>query len=377
MVKSPILQQRLRNQRLLGSPLKTPQDVVSWLGAVQAQDYSGAKWGLGLRGRSFTEQAVDRAFDEGRLLRTHLLRPTWHFVAPADLRSFLSISGPRVQALNAYYYRKFELEARHFVTSHAAIEKALRGRRFLTRAELATVLAKAQIGAQGARLAAIVMHAELEGLICSGPRRGKQFTYALVDERVPRGRVLPPDEALAELTRRYFRSHGPATIKDFVWWSGLTVAQAKAGMAALQPALKRVDVGGLCYWVVPTSVPAGPSKASTTYLLPNYDEFLIAYKDRDEVLAHRRALAAPPPPQEDSPHHVIVDGQLAGSWRRVPRPSAVQVEVSLFVRQPSARHQRELAAAGRRLSTFLDRPVSLATSTGRRPHGERRIDAHG
>ena len=136
MVKSPILQQRLRNQRLLGNPLNTPEDVVSWLGAVQAQDYSGAKWALGLRGRSFSDEAVDRAFDEGRILRTHLLRPTWHFVAPADLRSFLAISGPRVQAFNAYYYRKFELEARHFVKSHAAIEQALQGRRFLTRAEL-------------------------------------------------------------------------------------------------------------------------------------------------------------------------------------------------------------------------------------------------
>ncbi len=377
MVKSLILQQRLRNQRLLGNPLNTPEDVVSWLGAVQAQDYSGVKWALGLRGRSFSDEAVDRAFDEGRILRTHLLRPTWHFVAPADLRSFLAISGPRVQAFNGYYYRKFELEARHFVKSHAAIEKALQGRRFLTRAELSVVLAKARIVARGTRLAAIVMHAELEGLICSGPRRGKQFTYALMDERVPRRKVLPPDEALAELTRRYFRSHGPATIKDFVWWSGLTVAQAKTGMAAIQPALRRVDAGGLCYWVVPTSAPAGPSKASTTYLLPNYDEFLIAYKDRDEVLAHRRARADQPPPLENSPHHVIVDGLLAGSWRRVPRPSAVQIDVNLFVRKPSARHQRELAAAGRRLSTFLDRPVRMATSTGRRPHGERRIDAHG
>jgi hypothetical protein len=377
MVKSPILQQRLRNQRLLGNPLNTPEAVVSWLGAVQAQDYAGAKWGLGLRGRSFSDEAVDRAFDEGRILRTHLLRPTWHFVAPADLRSFLAISGPRVQAFNAYYYRRFELEARHFVKSHAAIEQALQGRRFLTRAELSTVLAVARIDARGTRLAAVVMHAELEGLICSGPRRGKQFTYALMDERVPRGRVLPPDEALVELTRRYFRSHGPATIKDFVWWSGLTVAQAKTGIAAIEPALRRVDVGGLCYWVVPTSAPAGPSRTSTTYLLPNYDEFLIAYKDRDEVLAHRRALADQPPPLENSPHHVIVDGLLAGSWRRVPRPSAVQVDVNLFVRKPSARHQRELAAAGRRLSTFLDRPVRVATSTGRRPHGERRIDAHG
>ncbi len=234
MVKSLILRQRLHNQRLAGNvPSIRRRTSCRGMARSRRRIIRAPSGRLGCAARLSRDEAVDRAFDEGRILRTHLLRPTWHFVAPADLRSFLSISGPRVQAFNAYYYRKFELEARQFVKSHAAIEKALQGRRYLTRAELSSVLAKARIDARGTRLAAVVMHAELEGLICSGPRRGKQFTYALMDERVPRRRVLPPDEALAELTRRYFRSHGPATIKDFVWWSGMTVAQAKAGMAAI------------------------------------------------------------------------------------------------------------------------------------------------
>jgi len=360
MVKSPILQQRLRNQRLVGNGLPTPTDVVSWLGAVQAQDYAGAKWGLGLRGQSFTDQEVDCAFDEGRILRTHILRPTWHFVTPADIRSFLSLSGPRVQAFNAYYYRQYGLDARQLVKCHATIEKALRGRRFLTRSELATRLATARIEASGPRLAAVVMHAELEGLICSGPRRGKQFTYALMDERVPRTRVKSPDQVLADLTRRYFTSHGPATVKDFVWWSGLTVAQAKAGMAAIAGDLRPLQNHTLTYWAIANGDRALRPRAST-YLLPNYDEFLIAYKDRGEVVTHRRAVSYRPS-LDDPPHPVIVDGLLAGSWRRVTTGSSLQVKVRLFAPLAATRQQRELAAAGRRLSTFLNLPVALAMS---------------
>lgn len=361
MVKSPILRQRLFNQRLAGNGLRQPEDVVAWLGAVHAQDYSGAKWGLAMRGQSFTDEALDRAFDEGRILRTHILRPTWHFVAPVDLRSFLSISGPRVQSLNAYYYRQFEVDARLLVKSHAAIAVALSGRRYLTRSELSQALAKTRINVQGQRLAAIVMHAELEGLICSGPRRGKQFTYALMDERVARMRVKPHDEVQAELTRRYFRSHGPATVKDFVWWSGLKVAQAKAGMAAIEGDLERIEKNGLTYWTVPTNEALAGSLAAT-YLLPNYDEFLIAYRDREEVLSHRRTVTYRPPAMEEPPHHVICDGVLAGSWRRVVKGLDTHIDVKLFVPIKSTRHQRELKAARGRLSTFLGSPVTMAVS---------------
>ena len=359
MVKSPILKRRLFNQRLAGNGLRRPEDVVSWLGAVQAQDYTGAKWALGMRGQSITEKAVDRAFDEGRILRTHILRPTWHFVAPADLRSFLSVSGPRVQAFNAYYYRKYEVDARLLIKCYAAIGVALSGRRYLTRQELSLVLAKARIDVRDVRLAAVVMFAELEGLICSGPRRGKQFTYALMDERVPRSRIEPADQVLADLTRRYFRSHGPATIKDYVWWSGLTVAQAKRGMSSIERDLQRIEKDGLTYWATSDGERDGRPTAST-YLLPNYDEFLIAYKNRDEVIAHRGAVVLRPPSIEEPPHHVILDGQLAGSWRRVVKGPDLHVNVKLFTGKPSTRHRRELRAAGRRLSTFLNVPVKMA-----------------
>ena len=226
-----LVRERLRNQSLAVSRLRTPGEVVAWLGAAQAQDYAGAKWALGLRAKGLTDAAVEQAFDEGAILRTHILRPTWHFVAPADIRWMLALSAPRVHAVNAYAYRTFELDAAVLARSRAALERALAGGRQLTRLELAKVLQRAGVQADGPRLAHVMMHAELDAVICSGARRGKQFTYALLEERAPRAKVLPRDEALAELTRRYFASHGPATLRDYVWWSGLTARDARAGMA--------------------------------------------------------------------------------------------------------------------------------------------------
>jgi hypothetical protein len=212
-----LLHQRLCNQRLRQADFRTPAEIVSWLGAVQSQDFNGAKWALGLRSRALSDADVDRAFDAGAILRTHLLRPTWHFVAPADIRWLLSLTAPRVNAVSAYYYRQHELDARTFVRSQAAFERALQGGKQLTRTELSTALTRVGISATGPRLALLVMRAELDALICSGPRHGKQFTYALLEERVPQARTLTKAEALEALTGRYLASHGPATERDYMW----------------------------------------------------------------------------------------------------------------------------------------------------------------
>jgi len=217
MKERDLVRRRLTNHRLERSEFRKPADVVQWLGAVQAQDYAGAKWALGLRAKGLTDADVDRAFDEGTILRTHILRPTWHFVTPADIRWMLALTFRRVHAANAHTYREFELNASVFRRSRKAIERELRGGKDRTRAELASVLRRAGIAAKGIRLAALMIDAELEGVIVSGPRRGTQFTYALVEERAPRGRTVDREEALAELTTRYFSSHGPATLRDYAW----------------------------------------------------------------------------------------------------------------------------------------------------------------
>ncbi len=234
-----LLARRLKNQRLSQTSFRKPEDVVAWLGAVQAQEYPGARWALGLRAKGLTDAAVERAFDDGRILRTHVMRPTWHFVTPADIRWLLALTSPRVHAASAYIYRQTGLDPAGLKRSRVIFERALRDRVHLTRAELGAALARGGLVAAGLRLASFVMHAELEGVICSGPRRGKQFTYALLDERAPGARTLDRDQSLAEIVRRFFTSHGPATVRDFVWWSGLTVRDAQAGIEMVKPPLAR------------------------------------------------------------------------------------------------------------------------------------------
>lgn len=298
---------------------------------VQAQDYLGAKWAVGLRTKSITDGDVERAFDEGAILRTHVLRPTCHFVAPEDIRWMLALTAPRIRAANAYTYRKYELDRDVFRRSRKTLERALRGGKERTRSELASALRREGVAAEGIRLAALMIEAELEGVVVSGPRRGRRFTYALLEERAPQGAALPREEALAELTRRYFSSHGPATLSDYAWWSGLTMGDAKRGIEVVEPALAREDLDGRAYWFVQSKAPA--ERASTSaHLLPNYDEYLIAYKDRGPVTgASARDVFS---------HSLVIDGRLAGNWRRTLRKDSVLADVPSVPAPQSGGRQR-------------------------------------
>jgi winged helix DNA-binding protein len=353
-----LIRRRLANQRLTRSSLRKPADVVAWLGAVQAQDYAGARWALGQRAPGLTDAAVEAAFDEGAILRTHFMRPTWHFVTPADIRWMVALTAPRVHAVSAFYYRKSGLDRDVFKRSRRALEGALQGGKHLTRDELASVLRRARIPSDGLRRSYLMMQAELDQVICSGARRGKQFTYALFDERVPTARVLKRDEALAELTRRYFTSHGPATVRDFVWWSGLTVRDAKAGLDMLGPTLVRKVVGELTYWFAPSRSVARPASPSA-HLLPNYDEYLIAYKDRGQAVPASGSEAARA--NLSIPHHLIVDGRLTGGWKRTLDAGSLRVEVHAYRRLTPA-ESRALAAAASRYEAFMNMKVTLSIS---------------
>jgi hypothetical protein len=351
---------RLRNQRIAGPPAATAQEIVSWLGAVQAQEFRPAKWALGLRSAQATEAAVDRELDAGRILRTHILRPTWHFVSAADIRWMLSVSGPRVQAINSYYYKKAGVTARVAARAHTVFARALEGTA-LTRLELSARLEKERIGALGQMLAHVVMHAELEGIICSGPRRGKQSTYMLLDERVPPTKVLAREEALAELARRYFTSHGPAKVQDFVWWSGMTVRDTKIALEALAGDIVAETFDGETYWMARSSkdrlAKTRTRDAGVVDLLPIYDEYLIAYRDR-------RALVETARPGETREHDVfahylMIDGTVCGTWRR--RDVKDRIEIALTPYRPLTRvQQRAARAATDRLARFAARPVGLS-----------------
>lgn len=360
MQEQNILEQRLSNQHLAGNPLATAAEVVGWLGAVQAQDYAGAKWALGQRMHAADETLVDQAFNDGTILRTHIMRPTWHFVTPADIRWLLELTAPRVNVVNGYMYRQFELDDALFARSNQIIADALVGGRFLTRSELGKVLEKGGITASGIRLGYIIHRAELDAVVCSGPRRGKQFTYALLDERAPQAKSLPYDEALAELTKRYFTSHGPAAVEDFAWWSGLTKRQARQGLEMVGDILIQERVGEKDYWLVPNqSLVKEPSP--TAYLLPNYDEYLISYRDSSPVLDPAQAHMI----ETSNPiftHFLIIDGRMLGTWRRDFTKDTATITLKRF--KPLSDAQEEsIRIAAARLGEFMGLAVALKSTS--------------
>lgn len=354
-----LIAERLHNQQLIRSSKKDPCEVVASLGAIQAQDFSAAKWAIGLRAPGCHDGAVEDAFNDGRILRTHVLRPTWHLVAAADIRWMLALTAPRVHAANAYYYKRSDLDAKVFARSCAMIARVLEGGQYKTRPELAVALKRAKVAADGLKLAYIVMHAELEGVITSGPRRGKQFTYALLSERAPGARLLDGDEALAELAGRYFTSHGPATVRDFAWWSGLTVSDAQRGIDAVTPKLRRETIDGRVYWG-PAARPARAAKGCLALLLPNHDEYLIAYKDRSPVIDSSRTAANLVARSNGAfPHHLVIDGRLEGSWRRAIAGNSVAVEVAPYDPLTPAQTRAVMNAVDC-YGEFLGLPASLS-----------------
>jgi hypothetical protein len=346
LTPSDIIRLRLANQRLTRTTFRTAADVVSWFGAVQGQEYPAASWALALRAKGLTLADVDQAFDEGAILRTHVMRPTWHFVTPADIRWLLALTGPRVQRMMASYHPKYGLDARVLGRAREVMARALAGGTSLTRAEVSAVLTRARIAHDRMALMFILLDAELDLLICSGPRRGREFTYMLVEDRVPPAPVVTRDEALTELARRYFAAHGPATLKDFVWWSGLRTGDARAGIAALGQRLATAVVDGLTYWWRPAA--SVPPAAKGVLLLPVYDEYVIGYKERGLIMVAGDHVFA---------NSLFVDGRLVGSWRRAPRAVTLQLAARrLLTRAEDRLVQREV----KRQSTFAGVSITIA-----------------
>ena len=357
MTPAALLQLRLHNQHLL-APRRTPLDVVRSLGALQSQDFPSACWAIGQRTTGLVQADVLRAFDEGRIVRTHVLRPTWHFVDPADLRWMLRLTGPRVQAIAAAYYRNKGLDARMLARSRTVLAKELQKRRYRTRNELAAAFAKSRLPVEPLAVSFLMMDAELTSLVCSGPKRGAQFTYALVDERIPATKALDGEAALAELTRRYFSSHGPATARDFAWWSGLTQRDARAGLAQ-NGQFESATIEGLTYWFAPPAAQPPRRSRPVAHLLPNYDEYLGSYRDRALVGDH--AVRGDPGAARAMPHGLVIDGQLAGGWRRTPSTTGADVAVQPARRLRSVEIEAVESAAAE-YGRFTGMPVRLSVS---------------
>ena len=365
-----IVRLRLRNQRLAGppadaAPLRTAADVVAWMGAVQAQEYPYARWSVGQRANGVPgDAAVDAALARGDIVRTHVMRDTWHFVTRSDARWLLRLTGPRIQARNGTMYRKIGLDAAQLAKTDALLADVLSGGVQLTRRALADELAQRGLVVEGFRLGYILMHAELEEVICSGARQGKHHTYALFDDRVPPAAPFDRDRALAEAVRRFFTSHGPATVKDFTWWSYLTVADARRGLDLVGDEFVSIEVDGRTYWSAAGDTGAAPRRGTPrAHLLQVYDEYVIAYRESRDILDVDQLAGRLPGGQVMFLHAVILDGQVIGHWRRQITKTAVVVETQIL-RPLSKAETAAVEVAVTRHAAFVGLPADWVSAYG-------------
>jgi hypothetical protein len=328
MNQSDISNIRLHNQQLTANNLLTVKELVGWMGAMQAQDYIQAKWAIGVRMPQLTEKQIETAFNQGEIIRTHLMRPTWHFVSADDIYWLLEFTAKQIKSITKSRNRDLELNEATFKKSQEILVKVLEGNRSLTREEICSNLNQNGINTDGQRAPHILMEAEIDGIICSGGMQAKKQTYALLAERVPVKKTYSKEEALALLAKKYFTSHGPATLPDFIWWSGLPVADARKALEMNKTSLISETIENDTYWFTDsTKLPSSPP--DSVYLLPAFDEYLISYKNRSAAITadhHSKAISN----NGIFRPIVVVNGQTTGLWKRTFKKDIVIIETEHF-----------------------------------------------
>jgi hypothetical protein len=358
MADVDIARARLFRQGIADPTFEAPAQVVAHLGAVQAQDYPAALWAVGLRTAGATWAEVERAIAQRQIVRTWPMRGTLHFVAPADVRWLLELLTPRIVAGMASRHRQLGLEAADFARGRELAGRALEGGEQLTRAEMYDGFERGGVSPAGQRGIHILGVLAQQGLICFGPHRGKQPTFVLLEEWVPKARRLEREEALAELAKRYFSGHGPATLQDFVWWSGLKVADARAGLDAVAAELAQETVDGATYWsprdfVKPREAPPA------VHLLPAFDEYLVGYKDRSAALDPAHSQTIQPGGNGIFSPVIVRDGEVVGVWRRAIQKNTLEITAKPFAKLGAA-EAGAFAAAAERYGRFLDLRVAVS-----------------
>jgi hypothetical protein len=342
-----IARERMVGLDVWGGSVPDPGAVVADLVAMQAQEHPYARWSVGQRCGA-SASVVDAAYDAGDFLRTHVLRPTWHYAAPADLRWLLQLSGPRINATAARRYAELELDVRTRRRATDFIVAAV-AEQPMTRRELADMLERKGISPREQRMPYLLIHAELHLAVCSGPMHGTQHTYLPFDDRVPPGPEYSEDEALAELARRWFTTRGPASLRDFAWWAGLPAEPARRALASVQSALSSFERDGVTYWFAEARrVPRG----SRVDLVQCYDETIISYTETRTVLSTPDVSFKVPGSLDGFTHVLLCDGVLLGHWRvQRARRGDVEVEVRL-AREIADRERAALDTAVSRYERF-------------------------
>jgi len=347
---------RLINQRIAVSEFKTAKEIVSWMGAMQAQDYPMSKWAIGLRLPEISDEKIVSSINKGDILRLHVLRPTWHFISSDDVYWMLQLSAPKIKASLKSRHKELGLTESLITKTTDIIEKTLSNGKSLTRDELADEFHKAGIRTDANRLSHILFHAEMDGIVCSGPVKNNKLTYAMLSERVPHKKELSRDEALAELAKRYFTSRCPATLEDFIWWSNLPVKDGQKALDLVKSDFSPEKIGGKNYWLS-DSFSGEVSEATSLHLLPAYDEFLISYKDRSNSLAliHNKRTVS-----DNGIFYptIVIDGQVGGLWKRTTQKTRVIIEISLF-KNPSVHIRKQIEIKASLFGKFLQKETEV------------------
>jgi hypothetical protein len=351
-MRSDIARLRLSNQRLSGAMFASPVEVVRWFGAMQSQDLPASLYAIGLRTTGATEAIVESALTNGSIVRSWPMRRTIHCMAAEDVRWMIRMLAPRGITRMKPYHRAMKITDEDLARAGRVLESALAREPRLTRAKLYE-----RFNAEGIstntpdvpmRGLHLLVYWAQAGLICLAARRSKQPTFALLDNWTPRGRDLSGDDALMELAIIYLRAHGPATVKDFSWWSGLTMAEAKRATRLAGDSLRSATIDGIEYWLT-RDAPAAPTGPLPLLLLPPFDEFTVAYADR--------SVAADPSLLPSISHglapNILVNGGIAGTWKRtIVAQGSVAVTPSLL-RILNNKEQSGLACAIKRYAEFL------------------------
>ncbi len=328
MTSMKILQIRLYNQLLSGNDMKEPHEIVSYMGAMQSQAFDMARWAVGARLEGSTDRMIEEAINEAKIIRTHVLRPTWHFVAAEDVHWMLELSMPRQLPIYTSYIKMTGTGPDIFPRIWPSVEKALRDHNHLTRQELTDRLVAEGFPVNMNAVQHALSFAELEGLICNGKISGKKQTFCLLQERVPKKQSLSKEESLEKLARKYFTSHGPATIHDFIWWSGLLASDAKAALELIKDDFISEEINGRTFWMKnDIKVPA--KAEDSVLLLPQFDEMVVSYKDRTEMIGDEHYGKVMTKNGLFSPT-IMLNGEIVGSWRKVMKKGKPETELSFF-----------------------------------------------
>ncbi len=356
MNQSQIPLVRLINQRIAGAKHKSVSDVVSYMGAMQAQDFNMAKWAAGLRANKSSEKDVEAAIDNAEMIRTHLLRPTWHFVSPKDIYWMLDLTAGKIISSFNSRHNAMGLTKSVLNKGCRVIEKALAGGNHLTREELISELKKAKIAIFENRASHIFGWAEYHGIACSGRIKNGKPTFALLEERVPHKNILMKEESLAMLAKKYFESRGPATLDDFSWWSGLTIKDCRQAAELIKADFISEKIGGQNY-LYSNSFSVSKTDDDSVFLLPAFDEFLISYKDRSASLPREQYQKSISNNGIFRPM-IVANGRIIGVWKFVNQKGRKIIETDYF-NAPGKSIKNLVAKEVHKLEEFLDQKIEI------------------